>query len=168
MRNQEGKMNYWDTTMTPLGALFIAVNDKGLYHLDFGRGQDTILASLDSGVVKHPLPDFIAQIDQYFSGQRQSFDLPLDLSGTTEFRRQVLETIQDIPFGSVMTYGEVAAAVGKPKGARAIGQAMRHNPIPLIVPCHRVVAADSLGGYGGEWDSAKKRWLLTFEGYLSD
>lgn len=111
----------------------------------------------------------LGQLREYFAGQRREFDLPLDLPPLEESTVAVLRTIQAVPYGSVITYGELAARSGTGLPARAIGSIMGANPVPLIIPCHRVVAADGLGGYsGGEpgEELATKRWLLENEGAL--
>jgi methylated-DNA-[protein]-cysteine S-methyltransferase len=101
------------------------------------------------------------QLDAYFTGRLRVFDLPLRLEGTP-FRLRVWEQLRQIPYGQVISYGELARRVGKPTAARAVGGANHHNPIPIIIPCHRVVAADGLGGYGG--GTPLKRTLLALEG----
>jgi methylated-DNA-[protein]-cysteine S-methyltransferase len=106
------------------------------------------------------------QLPEYLDGDRREFDFPLDWSLAADGRRVVLETLRDIaPYGHVVTYGELARRSGCPGGARAVGQAMARNPLPLVVPCHRVVAADGLGGYGG--GLPLKRWLLALEGAIT-
>ena len=101
------------------------------------------------------------ELDEYLTGQRRSFDFPIELHGTP-FEMQVWKALQDIPYGSTVTYGEVATGVGKPGAARAVGSANGRNPIPIVVPCHRVVAAGrKIGGYGG--GLALKRRLLDLE-----
>jgi methylated-DNA-[protein]-cysteine S-methyltransferase len=103
------------------------------------------------------------QLREYLDGDRRELDFPLDWSLAGDGQRVVLETLRDIaPYGHVVTYGELARRSGCPGGARAVGQAMARNPLPLVVPCHRVVAADGLGGYGG--GLPLKRWLLALEG----
>ncbi len=106
------------------------------------------------------------QLREYFAGTRREFDLPLAAEGTA-FRRRVWEALRAIPFGETRRYQEVAGAVGC-RAARAVGQANRHNPLPIVVPCHRVVAASGIGGYAGETGEGPtldaKRWLLRHEG----
>jgi len=103
------------------------------------------------------------ELREYLDGERQAFDFPLDWSLAGGAQRVVLETLRDIaPYGHVVTYGELARRSGCPGGARAVGQVMARNPLPLVVPCHRVVAAGGLGGYGG--GLPLKRWLLALEG----
>ena len=106
------------------------------------------------------------QLREYFAGARRDFDLPLRAEGT-EFQRRVWGALRAIPFGQTRTYGDVAAGI-ECRSARAIGQANRRNPIPIVIPCHRVTAADGLGGFSGEGSEGKsshiKRWLLRHEG----
>jgi methylated-DNA-[protein]-cysteine S-methyltransferase len=107
------------------------------------------------------------QLDEYFAGRRRQFELPLDWGLTWGFRRVVLQHLAGLPFGETVTYGRLADAVGHPGAARAVGSAMASNPMPIVVPCHRVVAAGGkLGGYTGGID--KKRALLGLEGADGD
>jgi len=116
--------------------------------------------------------DALTQLAEYFSGRRRRFDLPLDWSATSRLQRQVLgELHESIGFGETISYGALARQAGVEGDstslpARAVGQIMGSNPIPLIVPCHRVVAADGLGGFSGGTGLEVKRWLLVFEGAL--
>jgi methylated-DNA-[protein]-cysteine S-methyltransferase len=107
------------------------------------------------------LKDAATQLEEYFARERTAFDIPMDLDGTS-FQMQVWAELSRIPYGETISYGELARRVGRPKGPRAVGQANGKNPIPIIVPCHRVLAADGLGGYGG--GLALKRSLLAIEG----
>ena len=107
------------------------------------------------------------QLREWFAGQRHDFDVELDLDGVDGFRRTVLETLaREVLWGEVVTYGELAGMAGRPRAARAVGSAMRDNPLPFVIPCHRVVAAGGrIGGYGGGRNSvALKRRLLEREG----
>jgi len=105
------------------------------------------------------------ELDEYFEGRRTEFDLPTDLSRVPDFQRVVLHELARVPYGEVTTYGTLAARVGKPRAARAVGGAMNRNPIPIVLPCHRVIGASgSLTGYGGGLD--RKRALLKLEGAL--
>ncbi len=114
-----------------------------------------------------PAARAIAQIMEYLNGQRREFDLPLDLSGVSSEMRTVLgELCASAPYGKVITYGELARRSHCPGGARGAGQIMARNPLPLVIPCHRVVAATDLGGYGG--GIALKRRLLRLEGALTE
>jgi len=104
------------------------------------------------------------QLDEYFAGTRTSFDLPLDAEGTA-FERRVWDLLRVIPYGTTTSYGELARRLGEPKDARAVGAANGKNPIPIVVPCHRVIGANGdLTGFGGGLE--RKRWLLEHEGAL--
>jgi methylated-DNA-[protein]-cysteine S-methyltransferase len=107
------------------------------------------------------LKDAATQLDEYFAGERTEFDLPMELDGT-EFQKEVWLELTRIPYGETISYGELARRVGLPKGPRAVGQANGRNPIPIIVPCHRVLAGNGIGGYGG--GLPMKRALLAVEG----
>jgi methylated-DNA-[protein]-cysteine S-methyltransferase len=102
-----------------------------------------------------------AQLEEYFAGERRDFEVPMELDGTP-FQRQVWSELQRIPYGETISYGELARRVGRPNGPRAVGQANGRNPVPIIVPCHRVVATNGIGGYGGGLRT--KRALLAVEG----
>jgi methylated-DNA-[protein]-cysteine S-methyltransferase len=157
----------------PVGRLVAAASPRGLvriaYELENG-GVDEILdqlaAKLSPSIVEAParLDSVRRELDEYFEGRRRDFDLALDwgLVGAG-FRRRVLEVTARIPFGSTSTYRDVANAAGSPRGFRAAGNALGSNPIPIVVPCHRVLASTGgLGGYTGGLD--RKRLLLSIEG----
>ncbi len=114
----------------------------------------------------HPERDdeVATELDEYFTGHRSSFTMPVDLSEVGgEFAREVLDTLHDeVNFGETVTYGELAAMAGRPLAARAVGTTMANNPVPIVVPCHRVVASGSLGGYGAGLEM--KKTLLALEG----
>ena len=108
--------------------------------------------------------ELVRQVRGYFAGRRAHFDLALDWAGATDFRKAVWSQTARIPFGGTMTYGDVARAIGNPNASRAVGQALGANPIPLIVPCHRVLAAGGgLGGFSAEGGAKSKRRLIEFE-----
>jgi methylated-DNA-[protein]-cysteine S-methyltransferase len=107
------------------------------------------------------LKDTVTQLEEYFAGERTEFDLPMELDGTA-FQKDVWTELTRIPYGETISYGELARRVGRPKGPRAVGQANGKNPIPIIVPCHRVLASNGIGGYGG--GLPMKRTLLAVEG----
>ena len=111
------------------------------------------------------MKEAIRQVEEYFKGKRSKFDLPLDLAGQTPFRTKVLRECARIPFGRVLTYGELAGKAGSPKASRAAGGAMAHNPIALIIPCHRVVGSDKgLHGFSSPGGLKTKAILLSHEG----
>ena len=112
-----------------------------------------------------PLDDVRRQLDEYFDEQRTDFELAVDLTPVADFTRQVLTRLAKVPHGQVTTYGALAKAAGRPRAARAVGTVMNRNPIPIVLPCHRVVGANGdLVGYGGGLE--RKRQLLTLEGAL--
>jgi len=146
---------------SPYGELTVVVTDAGVYEISL-PGDDR--PEVD---ITEPVPEVAAQLVEWFAGRRHAFDLPLDLSDIGGFRRAVLETlVREVPWGEVVSYGELAALAGRPRAARAVGSAMRNNPIPFVIPCHRVVAAGNrIGGYGGGRNAvALKRELLGREG----
>jgi methylated-DNA-[protein]-cysteine S-methyltransferase len=114
-----------------------------------------------SGAPAKPVAAAAAQLTQYFAGTRQYFELDLHVTGT-RFQQEVWLALASIPYGQVRTYGDVAAAVGRPNAYRAVGNANGRNPWPIIIPCHRVVASTGIGGYAGGLDV--KRFLLALEG----
>lgn len=140
---------------TPIGGVEILTQDGRLRQLSLTNARPT-------GATRDPL---VRAMQSFFRGERKDLsDLPVDLSGATPFERQVYDATRRIPFGKVATYGQVAKAIGNPNAQRAVGQALGKNPIAIVIPCHRVVASNGLGGFTGglRW---KKR-LLRFEGVL--
>ena len=154
---------------TPVGALLLAATEQGLVRVAYAReDHDAVLARLADAVspriLRAParLDPAVRQLDEYFAGGRQTFDLPLDFRLSRGFRRAVLAHLPEIGYGSTESYAQVAAAAGSPKAVRAVGTACATNPLPVVVPCHRVVRSDgSFGGYVGGEDA--KRTLLTLE-----
>lgn len=146
------------TISSPVGSLVLRASNKGLVSIDRGK------AARVKGEAKAERNVALAasELAEYFAGKRRKFTVPLDLQGTP-FQLQVWQTLRRIPFGKAVSYGEEARMLGKPKAARAVGSANGRNPIPIIVPCHRVVAGDgSLGGYSA--GLPMKRKLLALEG----
>ncbi len=155
---------------SPLGPLAVAVSEVGLVRLDFcglpilSAGLRPWLAPGDRPAPAH-LAAALEQLQSYLSGQRREFDLPIDWRAMPEFSARALQAAAQIPCGQVLTYGELAHKMGLINGARAIGQAMASNPIPIVLPCHRVVGADRhLHGYSGLHGIETKAWLLKLEG----
>ena len=139
----------------------------GLWRVILPRSSESEVRKLlaDVPAVRSPqlYADLAARLKAYFSGERVDFPELLDLAGATPFQREVWETARFIPYGEVRSYGWVAARIGRPKAARAVGQALGRNPLPVIIPCHRVLAGDgSLGGFSGGLEM--KRLLLKLEG----
>jgi methylated-DNA-[protein]-cysteine S-methyltransferase len=157
---------------SPLGELTIFVTPRGVVRVAYENEPDDLLfEELSDGVSPRLLRDpgrtdaARAEIEDYFEGRRQSFDLPIDWSLVHGFAVGVLQATARVPFGEVSSYGEVAAEAGSPRAARAAGNALASNPIPIVVPCHRILHADGgLGGYSGGLD--RKRFLLRHEGTL--
>lgn len=143
---------------TPHGRLTGWVGPAGLVALDFADSQAAgrpDVPALDD----HPAR---TQLDEYLRGVREEFELELDLSDVTPFRRRVYEALLAVPHGRTTSYGELARAIGRPTAARAVGGAVGANPVPVVIPCHRVLAGDgSLGGFSGGLHN--KRWLLSHE-----
>ena len=154
---------------SPIGPLLLAATDQGLLRVAFGvEGHDEVLATLAARVSPRILrsparTEAVArQLEEYFAGRRRSFDVPLDRRLSRGFRRSVQEHLTEIAYGRTESYAEVAAATGNPRAVRAVGSACSTNPLPVVVPCHRVLRSNgSLGGYVGGLEA--KHALLTME-----
>lgn len=177
------EMLHSTTVMSPLGPLFLAASGRGLVALEFDArlpGQQTIrkkprdlraehsrrkakdVQFEESEVAMRP---YAQQLEEYFAGARREFSFALDLRGT-DFQLACWRALLAIPYGQTRTYGDIARAVGRPHGFRAVGMANNRNPLAIVVPCHRVIASDgTLCGYGGGLDI--KRKLLELEGALT-
>lgn len=160
------------TLDSPLGTLLLASTDRGLVRLAYVdyEGQDEVIAELASRIsprvlaVPRRLDEPRRELDQYFAGSRQQFEVPIDWRLTRGFGRKVLRATARIPYGAVSSYKQVAAAAGSPRGFRAAGNALGSNPIPIVVPCHRVLhSGGGLGGYTGGLE--RKRMLLAVESF---
>jgi methylated-DNA-[protein]-cysteine S-methyltransferase len=149
----------WTTHDTPLGPLTLVRGPAGLSGLRFPG------ASAPPAAARHRAGAFGAarrQVDEFFAGDRRRFDLDVDLGAGTDFQRRVWRRLLEIPYGATMSYTELAAAIGRPDSVRAVGAAVGRTPVPIVVPCHRVVGASgALTGYGG--GLARKRALLDLE-----
>jgi methylated-DNA-[protein]-cysteine S-methyltransferase len=159
----------YDVVETPLGSLLVAASPHGLcrisYDPDPERELDLLARVHGRRVLRTELEEPRRELDEYFAGRREAFELPVDLGPVGEFPRRVLVELSRVPFGSIVTYGELAARVGRPRAARAVGMVMNRNPVPIVLPCHRVVGAGGrLVGYGGGLD--RKERLLRLEGAL--
>ncbi len=142
---------------TELGTIWVAVNENGLVGVSIGKQLD---GKLD---LKKTAP-FTKQIAEYLSGKRTDFDLPIDWRSLTDFQQKVLRQVAKIPRGKTAAYKDIAKAIGKPKASRAIGRANATNPMPLVIPCHRIISASgSLTGYSAGDGVATKKWLLDIE-----
>lgn len=154
---------------SPIGPLLLAATTSGLVRIAFAREDfDVVLQSLSDRLgakilqVSRPLDPVAHELEEYFDGRRRSFDLPLDHSLSSGFRREVRQYLPHIQYGQTASYSQVASRVGNPKAVRAVGTACATNPLPIIVPCHRVLRSDgSLGGYLGGIDA--KKILLDLE-----
>ncbi len=149
---------------TPIGECSLAVNDEGaLVRIAFPKAA---LSKRDDDIVwdESPCRTAIEQLRAYFSGERQAFDIDVAPAGTP-FQHRVWKALREIPYGSTISYGQVAARIGQTRASQAVGHANGANPIPIVIPCHRVIGADgSLTGYGGGLETKKK--LLQLEGAL--
>ncbi len=171
LRAEAAPLWYAVLARTAIGPVYVAVSEHGLVTVRFGLSEATFLALVrrQTGLTptrSHAKAGAAArQVAEYVAGRRETFDLPVDLSHVTAFQRQVLLAACQIPRGQVRTYAEVAGQIGRPRAARAVGQALSHNPVPIVVPCHRVLAADgSLRGYLGSQGVETKQRLLVLEG----
>jgi methylated-DNA-[protein]-cysteine S-methyltransferase len=156
---------------TPVGVLQVAASDDAILYIELPRGRGSeprferwlhgrLLSRGDTPVLRAAL----AQLREYFAGKRRCFDVPVDPAGS-DFQQRVWRLVADIPYGETVSYGRLAAELGGPELARAVGAAVGANPIPIVSPCHRVIGADgSLTGYGGGLQM--KIWLLRHEGAL--
>ncbi len=158
----------WTTTDSPVGQLMLAATPQGLVRIDFGEHEDfadDLATKVSPRVLRAParLDDVRRQLDEYFAGARHEFDLSLDWRLSKGFRHKVLGHLVRVPYGHTVSYKELAERSGSPGASRAVGSAMATNPIPIVVPCHRVLrTGGDLGGYGGGLDA--KVWLLHLEG----
>ena len=154
----------YDVVESPVGELLLAATPRGLCRISFtvAGGDDALARAFGVRVLRAPLDDVRRELDEYFAGRRRDFDLPLDLR-VGPVHEQVLHELARVPYGRLDTYGGLAAKVGRPRAARAVGTVMHHNPIPIVLPCHRIVGANgSLTGYAGGLHV--KRALLALEG----
>jgi methylated-DNA-[protein]-cysteine S-methyltransferase len=153
----------YDVVDSPVGDLLVAATDRGVCRISYTVDDgDSLVRTFGGRILRIPLDDVRRELDEYFEGERTSFDLPLDLR-VAPFNEQVLRELARVPYGATTTYGALAALVGKPRAARAIGTVMNRNPLPIVLPCHRVVGANgALTGYAGGLD--RKRALLRLEG----
>jgi methylated-DNA-[protein]-cysteine S-methyltransferase len=158
----------FDVADTPVGPLFVAVTERGLCRISYDpepdRETETIARTFGVRVLRAPreIDGVRRELDEYFEGRRRDFDLPLDLRGREGFSRLILDRLAEVPYGEVTTYKNLAVEAGNPRAARAVGTIMNRNPIPIVLPCHRVLGSNgSLVGYGGGLD--RKRQLLDLE-----
>ncbi len=157
---------------TPLGMVAVAISERGLVQVEYGlRDLEKFKEIVRARWGVTPQVDtertalYLNQIQEYLLGERRIFDFPIDWSVLRPFQAQALRATFRIPYGETRTYGQIAAEIGNPRAARAVGRAEATNPMPLVIPCHRVVGADGgLHGYGGAGGLKTKDWLLRLEG----
>jgi methylated-DNA-[protein]-cysteine S-methyltransferase len=165
----------WSQLAAPFGGLHLAATDLGVVGVWFGAAHDALAALerdlpgarfVENGPAVAPAR---AQLGEYLLGARREFDLALDWRRTNGFRRRVLQELAKVPFGTTVSYGELARRCGSPAASRAVGGIMAGNPLPVIVPCHRVVRrGGAIGGFAGARNAIDtKQWLLTHEGVLT-
>ncbi len=154
---------------TPIGEIWLACSERGLVAIDWDGNRSKLLdyatRRLKSPVEENPgrLTHTASQLREYLAGERRQFTLKIDWSLMRPFQREALLATFAIPYGQTSTYGEIAAQIGRPRSARAVGRAEATNPMPLVIPCHRVLGVDGkLRGYGGGLEI--KKWLLQLEG----
>lgn len=165
---------YTDRLDSPIGSLTLAASDRGLILVEFphevhprieGDRNKPSPQAERTEPAERIVAEASRQLTEYFTEDRREFDLPLDWTGVTGLRLDVLLALEaNVPFGATTTYGGLAKLVGNPTASRAVGGIMGSNPLPIVVPCHRVLAADGLGGFGG--GLATKEWLLAWEGVI--
>lgn len=149
---------------SPIGNLVVYGDEKAVTGIDLPGNPEPEGPPTETRILAHARKE----LKEYFAGKRTQFSIPLRSKGTA-FQEAVWSAMQQIPFGETVSYGDLALAAGSPGAARAVGQANRHNPFPIVVPCHRIIAADgSIGGYMGvkQGDEGMKAWLLRHEGAL--
>jgi methylated-DNA-[protein]-cysteine S-methyltransferase len=156
---------------TPVGTLLIGVTDRGVCRISFDADPEHHLEDLariyGARVLRSskPVERMRRELDEYFEGRRQHFDIETDVRGIPAYYQKVLAELANVEYGRTTTYGTLAALTGNPRAARAVGTVMNRNPIPIVLPCHRVIGASgSLTGYGGGLD--KKEHLLRLEGAI--
>ncbi len=159
----------YDLADSPIGPLLVAATDQGVCRVAFDpepeRELETLARAFGTRVLRTPKPveALRRQLDEYFEGRRRAFELDFDLRATPAFQQLVLHELARVPYGEVDTYGGLAGKIGKPRAARAVGGALNRNPVPIVLPCHRIVGSSgSLVGYGGGLE--RKRALLELEG----
>lgn len=176
--NDEVPVVYYGWLDTLIGRVYVGMTQQGVASVDFGYPSEAVyvehfqtyhLPGKRVRMRRQPeqVASAIRQLEEYFGGEREYFDLPIDLSLLTQFQRSVLEATSSVPRGEIVTYKEIARRIGKPKASRAVGNALGRNPVPIVIPCHRVLPQNgSLGGYSGGGGPDTKATLLKLEGVL--
>lgn len=159
-----------ELTGTPLGDLRLAASDLGLVAVAWTGSSlhfESFLQRLNRPYVQNPkkLAPYARELGEYLSGRRNAFTIPIDWSLFRPFQREALQVVFRIPYGETCTYRDIAMEIGRPLASRAVGRANATNPMPLVIPCHRVIGRDGkLHGYGGGEGLKTKEWLLKLEG----
>ncbi len=157
---------YWYEIDSPIGTVLLAGDEHHLRRVHFQGGPNPLRTEPDWVASRRPFEAVITQLTEYFEGRRRAFDLPLARAGT-DFQLRVWRALAAIPYGTTISYGELARRIGNPRASRAVGLANGANPLPIIVPCHRVIGTNgSLAGFGG--GVPIKRALLALEGALAE
>ena len=161
----------YDLVDSPVGSLLVATTERGLCRISYDADPEEEIEHLARAfgvrVLRTPKPidPVRRELDEYFEGRRRRFDLDVDITQLADFNRTVLRELARVPYGEVVTYGELAARAERPRAARAVGTVMNRNPLPIVLPCHRVIGASGkLVGYAGGLD--RKEQLLRLEGAI--
>lgn len=156
---------------SPLGDLWVAVSENGLVAIEWDHSKPALDAYLAKRFKRPAILNWrktsaaIRELKKYLRGKRRAFTIPIDWDSLRPFQREALKLVYAIPYGETRTYGEIAHQMGRPRAARAVGRANATNPMPLVIPCHRVIGMDGkLHGYGGGEGLKTKEWLLKMEG----
>ena len=170
MRESSNNIFWGQSIDTPLGVVLVATGDMGLVAVQVGvqesKFSQALAARYKEALVysNDRIKPVIQQIDAYLQGKQDSFDLAIHWAGMSSFQQSVLRVVYEIPYGETRSYGQIAKQIGMPRAARAVGRANATNPIPLVIPCHRVIGADgNLRGYGSGEGIKTKAWLLDLE-----
>ena len=168
---QKSRLYYGETGGTPLGKLLVAVSKNGLVAIQTGMNRGEFEGHLqkrlkcETEYAPERVKAAAAQLEEYLAGKRRTFTLPVDWTLFSEFKRLALQATFTIPYGETRTYKEITKQIGRPGAARAVGRAEATNPLPLVIPCHRVIGSDGkLHGYGMGEGLKTKEWLLKMEG----
>jgi methylated-DNA-[protein]-cysteine S-methyltransferase len=157
------KAMYYCYLKTPIGELLLAGREGALHLIGFPEGSMRRDPDPEWIYSEKPFKDAMRQLDEYFAGERRTFDLPICPNGT-EFQLRVLEELQQIPYGSTASYADIAERIGRPTAVRAVGAANGRNPLPIVIPCHRVIGSDgAMTGFGGGIPTKKALLRLELE-----